>query len=258
MSNSLLFPGWMCLALGLIVGSFLNVCIYRLPRGLSVVRPPSACPGCATRIRWYDNVPVFSFLLLRGRCRACGRSISLQYPLVELATGLLFLAASRDPLAPAVLLGTWSWISFLIIVTVVDLHHRIIPDALTLPGTLLALGVRALRTNSLSEGLLGLAVGGGILFLVGWLYRRATGIEGMGEGDVKLMAMVGAFLGWRGALVVIFLGSVAGAAVGITLMFRRRAGRRTALPFGTFLAPTALAVLLAGSWLWNRYWELVW
>lgn len=239
--------------LGLVVGSFLNVCIHRMPRGASVVQPPSACPSCGVRIRVWDNIPVLSFLLLRGRCRDCRSPISWRYPLVELATGLLFFTVARQPLPLTVMAGYLVWISALLVVTLIDFDHQIIPDRITLPGTVLALGVRALAGESLVEGLLGLLVGGGLLYLTAWLYLKLTGVEGMGMGDVKLMAMVGALLGPGGALGVIFLGATAGALLGGMLMLARRAHRRTALPFGTFLAPMAVVVLLAGGPLAHAY-----
>jgi leader peptidase (prepilin peptidase)/N-methyltransferase len=232
--------------LGLIVGSFLNVVIHRVPRGLSVVRPPSACTACGERIRWYDNIPLLSFALLRGRCRRCRRAISWQYPLVELATGLVFAAVAAGAPEPNRLVSDLVWISLLVVVTVVDLEHQIIPDVITLPGIAVGLAARILAGDSLLDGLLGLAVGGGTLLVTAWAYRRATGVDGMGVGDVKLMAMVGAYLGWGSALRVIFIASAAGAALGLLLVVFHRAGRRTALPFGTFLAPTSVAVLLIG------------
>jgi leader peptidase (prepilin peptidase)/N-methyltransferase len=238
---------------GLVVGSFLNDCIHRLPRGDSVVRPPSSCPHCGARIRPYDNIPVLSFLLLRGRCRDCRGRISWRYPLVELATGALFLALARQSLPAPVIAGQAAWVSLLLVVTLIDLDHQIIPDRLTIPGTVLALAIRALAGESLVQGLLGLLVGGGTLLLTAWLYLKLTGVEGMGMGDVKLMAMVGALLGPAGALEVIFLGAGAGALLGATLMLARRANRRTALPFGTFLAPMAVLVLLTGPWLVHAY-----
>ena len=238
-------------ALGLVIGSFLNVVIHRVPRGISIVFPPSRCPGCEARIRWFDNVPVLSFCLLRGRCRRCRRRISWQYPAVELATGLLFAVIAATATGSLEAASEAIWVALLVVVTVIDLEHQIIPDVITYPGMALGLLARLLAGHSVVGGLIGLAVGGGTLLATAWLYRAATGVEGMGAGDVKLMAMVGAYLGWGDALRVIFLASVAGAIVGLVLVLLHRAGRRTALPFGSFLGPVSVLVLLAGAIGWS-------
>lgn len=245
---------WLAPGLGLLVGSFLNVCIHRLPRGESIVTPPSACPGCRRRIRWHDNIPVLSYLLLRGRCRDCRAAISPRYPLVEATSGVLFwLAAAMAP-DPLTMFVQWALVSALLVVALIDLDHQIIPDAITLPGAVLGLAVMPFAGFTPWHGLLGALAGGGSLYLTAWGYRRLTGVEGMGMGDVKLMAMVGAFVGVKGALTVIFLGSAAGAVVGAALLGFGRAHRRTALPFGTFLAPAAVLVVLAGSRIATAWW----
>jgi leader peptidase (prepilin peptidase)/N-methyltransferase len=234
---------WIAFALGLAVGSFLNVCVHRLPRGGSVVAPPSACPACGRRIAWYDNVPVLSFLLLRGRCRACGAAISWQYPLVELATAALFaLLAARAP-ALGVLLLQGLWVAMLVVAAVVDARHMILPDVITLPGIAVGLAARLAGEQPILDGFIGIAAGGGSLLLVAWVYRRLTGVHGMGGGDVKLMAMVGALVGWQAAFEVIFVAAVAGSLVGLVLMATRGAGRRTAIPFGAFLAGAAVVMV---------------
>ncbi len=249
--------GWALVAwLGAALGSFLNVVIYRLPRGLSVVHPPSHCPACARRVRPWENVPLVSFLFLRGRCRGCGTRIPWRYPVVEAAGGLLtVLAFAHGGTAWAALL----WMVFvlaLLAVVFIDYDHRIIPDSITIPGTVLGLTWALLGPPSLGDALLGVLAGGGGLLAVAYGYQLATGREGLGMGDVKLMAMVGAFLGWQGALGTILCGSFVGSIVGVGLMLAGRGSRQTALPFGTFLAPAAWIVLFAGNILWDTYLRL--
>ena len=247
-------PGWFVLsvaaAYGLVFGSFLNVVIYRLPRGVSLVRPRSHCPACGSTIRWFDNLPVLSFLLLGGRCRTCRERISLRYPLVELGSGALATAVvARFGLtmrgAEALLL-----VGLLLPLALIDFEHRLLPDALTLPGIALGLAVALVGgLVPLRDALLGAAVGAAIPFAVIVIYRRLRGVEGMGVGDVKLLAMIGAFVGWREMLLTLGLGSTAGAVVGIGLMLAGKGRRDTELPFGTFLAAGAVAVLFVGDWL---------
>jgi len=234
-------------AYGLVVGSFLNVVVHRLPREMSLVRPRSHCPACGAPVRWYDNVPVLSYLLLRGRCRACRSAISPRYPLVELATGALSVACAArfgvtlEGAAAAVL------VLLLLPLAIIDLEHHLLPDALTLPG--IALGLAFSTAGGLvpvRDALLGAALGAALPYLVIVAYRLVRGVEGMGLGDVKLLAMVGAFLGWQGVLLTLGLGSCVGAAVGLALIAAGRAGRSTELPFGTFLAAAALGVLFRG------------
>ncbi len=234
---------------GLVVGSFLNVVIARLPEGRSLVTPRSACPRCGTPIAWYDNIPLLSFALLRGRCRACGSPISWRYPLVEAATAALFgLAAARFGLSAhlpvAILLAT-----LLVVVTGIDLDHQIIPDAITLPGT--ALGLLAnLATGGVPwlESLLGIVAGGG-LFLVIILASRG----GMGGGDLKLAAMLGAFLGWKVLLLSVLVAVLAGGVVAIALLASGRSGRKDPIPFGPFLAGGGLVGLYWGRALLDWY-----
>lgn len=228
-----------CGAFGAVIGSFLNVCIYRIPRGLSIVTPPSTCPHCDTRIRPYDNVPVLGWLWLRGRCRRCRGRISPRYPLVELLTAGVFVFlvwwyGTSWELLPALYFS-----AAMILVTVVDFDARIVPDAITLPG--IGLGVLAsfLTPVSLLGSISGAAVGFLLFLGIAWGYKKLTGTDGMGGGDIKLAAFLGAFLGWQGLLLTVFLASLAGTVVGLALMISGRGGRRTALPFGTFLAPAA-------------------
>jgi leader peptidase (prepilin peptidase)/N-methyltransferase len=254
--------------LGCVVGSFLNVVRYRLPRAMNLVSDRSACPGCHHTIAWHDNVPVVSFIALRRRCRHCGWLIPWIYPVVELSTGAAFLlvwlnyaawhAIGATALAPHLVLTC-----LLVACAGIDYDLRIIPDRLTLPG--IGLGVvfsltllkRGTLAGSLLHSLAGIAVGGGTLYLVAIAYKRVRGIEGMGGGDIKLMAMVGAFLGWTGALITIFLGSLAGALIGLILIGRSGKDLKTSVPFGVFLSPAAIAVMLWGERLLHWYLVLV-
>ena len=249
---------------GLALGSFLNVCIHRLPGGGSVVRPGSRCPSCGTSIRWYDNVPVASWLALRGRCRGCGGSISVRYPAVEILAALL-------------LAGLWSYLGpgsaffvaapfalAMLVLFFTDYDERLLPDAVTLTG--LVTGLAIAWCNPFLAGssgrrvwlaLSGAALGAGLLWGVGAVYERLRGIEAMGLGDVKLMAMVGAFAGPAGAIVTVFAASVVGAVVGLALIPIRGGSLKDALPFGCFLAPSGLAALLWAPRLVRAYGELV-
>ncbi|MDH4100339.1 MAG: prepilin peptidase [Nitrospirota bacterium] len=234
---------------GLAVGSFLNVCIYRLPKQESVVFPASHCPGCGSSIRWHDNIPVLSYLVLGGRCRHCKASISWQYPMVELATGVLFFVAvaifgvSQE--TPVYLL----LLSALIVIAVIDLEHQIIPDRITLPGIPLGLICSTfLLPTGLVDALIGLAAGGGGFYLIAVISRG-----GMGGGDIKLMAMLGAFLGWKAIIITTLIGSLMGAIVGIFLMAVKGRGRKHAVPFGPFLATGALVALFWGEQLVTWY-----
>lgn len=242
---------------GALVGSFLNVVIHRVPRKESIVTPPSACPSCKTRLAPYDNVPVLSWLWLRGKCRTCRAPISARYPLVESSTALLFAGAGAVIHEPFLLALALAFIAAMIVVTFIDLDHKIIPDAITIPGTLFALGASFLgRSIPPTDALLGALVGGGGLFLVAWGYRAATGRDGLGGGDVKLLAMVGAFLGPAGAFLTIFLGSFSGTIFALATMSASKRTMKSELPFGTFLAPGALFVLFVGPRLLEWYWNL--
>jgi len=247
---------------GAVVGSFLNVCIARLPEKKSLVRPGSHCPTCSTPIRWYDNVPLFSFLILRGKCRQCGTSISFQYPAVELLTAVLFVLLVRQFPNP-VALGIYAvFTCSLIVVTFIDFKHYIIPDEISIPGVFIGLAV-SLLPNSLTGGqmvsgsffnsLIGCIVGGGLLYLTALFSLAVFKKEGMGGGDIKLLAMVGAFLGWKLALMTIVLGSVLGAIVGVTLIGLGVKKRTDYIPFGPFLALAAILSLLYGDIIFSLY-----
>ncbi len=230
--------------LGCLVGSFLNVCIFRLPRGESIVWPGSHCPACGTPIRFYDNIPVFSYLWLKGQCRACLKDIPLRYPLVEAAnaTGYVGILWFFGPGWPAVLYGIL--FSALLVVVGTDLSHQIIPDAVTLPGVLVGLlGAVTVLPVGWVNALLGILIGGGILWALAWISPYLFGKEGMGGGDIKLLAMIGAFLGWKPALLTIMVGSLTGALIGIALIGLHVIKRDEYIPFGPFLAFGALVAM---------------
>jgi leader peptidase (prepilin peptidase) / N-methyltransferase len=241
---------------GLVLGSFFNVVIYRLPRGLNLARPPSACPGCGAGIKPYDNVPVLSYLALGGKCRRCGRPISPVYPAVELLTAIGFVlvffhtgrALDLDLVAGCLFTGA------LIVLGFIDAEHQILPDAVTLPGLVLALAYSFFRDDLTFRGaLLGAVAGGGFLILVYGAYLLVRRKEGLGMGDVTMMLMVGAFLGPARTLLVLILASFAGALFGAYLILRKGKDFQFALPFGTFIAPAAFAALLWGDRIVRAY-----
>ena len=242
---------------GAAVGSFLNVCIYRLPKGLSIVEPPSHCFNCDTPIRPIDNIPIVSYLALRGKCRHCGSAYSPRYFCVELLTGIVAAALLwRFDVTPALFLY-FVFAAALIVVTFIDIDYLIIPDAISLPG----IGV-GLTASFFIEGMptpiesaIGILLGGGILWAVAFSYEKLTGVEGMGFGDVKLLAMIGAFLGWRSVPLCLLVSSLSGSIIGITAMAILGKGRRWEIPFGPFLALGAILTLLFGTQVLNWYLE---
>ncbi len=260
--------------LGAIIGSFLNVVIHRLPLEESIAFPNSRCPSCGAAIAFYDNVPVLSYLFLRGRCRTCKESISARYPAVELMTAGLFVAVAwTSGLSPALPFNL-AFVSALVALIFIDAEHMILPNAITYPGIVFALVARlvlpyltgvphfddlsGLMAGSLAGlplwgvsvvgALIGALVGGGSLWLMGWTWEKLRGIEAMGLGDVKMMFMVGAYLGWRLTILTIFLGVLTGSLIGILIMLRQgRKNMQLLLPFGVFLGTGAIAALLVGS-----------
>lgn len=229
---------------GAIIGSFLNVCIYRIPAGLSIIRPKSRCPQCSADIGWRQNIPILSWLFLRGRCAKCSAPIPVRYPLVETLTGLLFCLFfyrfGIHPVTPVVLF----LVAVLVVISFIDIDHQIIPDVISLPG----IGIGFLCSFLVPwvawyESLTGVLLGAGSLLSIALVYEWITKKEGMGFGDVKLLAMLGAFLGWTSIFPTIFIGSVLGSVVGIPLMILRRADSKLALPFGPFLSAGALFYL---------------
>ncbi|TMQ60479.1 MAG: prepilin peptidase [Candidatus Eisenbacteria bacterium] len=240
-------------ATGLVLGSFLNVVIARLPRGESIVNPASRCPRCKKGILPWDNVPVLSFVFLGGRCRHCRRPISWRYPAVELLSGLLLWLLVQRVETPLLLVPQAAFLLALLAIAWIDLDTQTIPDVVTIPGVGLGLAASLFAPPGLAGALLGAVCGGASLWLVGALYERSTGVPGMGGGDVKLAAMMGAFLGVGGVFGAIFLASLAGSVFGILLIARGKGSRRTAIPFGTFLAPAAIALCLYGDSLFRLY-----
>ncbi len=237
------------LLLGLVVGSFANVCIHRLPLGLSVVRPPSRCPGCGALIRAHDNVPVFAWLMLRGRCRACRVPISWRYPAVELANGLLWLALAAWHGPSLRTFVEMAFVTALLILSLIDLDHQLLPDVITLPGVGLGLAASFLPGSPVTPLVSFLAAAGGWLAfaLVAKTYEKTRGVEGLGQGDWKLAAMLGAFLGWQKMLLTVLLASVAGTVVGLLAIALRGRDMRYALPLGTFLGGAGVLVVFLGD-----------
>jgi leader peptidase (prepilin peptidase)/N-methyltransferase len=232
---------------GLLVGSFLNVCIYRLPRRESIVWPASRCTVCNKPLAWFENVPVVSWLALHGRCRTCGSPISPVYPLVELTTAVGFVGGVCVYGPSALLAVRLAFACALIVLFAIDLRHRILPNVITLPGIAAGIAASWFLPPGWISSLIGIAGGGGILLAIAEVYYRVRGQEGLGMGDVKMLAMIGAFLGWPLMVLTLVLASFAGSIVGVTLIASGRGGMQAALPFGTFLALGALVAAVAGD-----------
>jgi len=236
-------------AVGAVVGSFLNVCICRIPEeNESIVKPASRCPSCRSPIKPYDNIPVISYLILRGKCRNCGCRISIRYPAVELLTGLMALCClwQFGPTFQAI--GAFVFVCTLIVVTFIDIDHQIIPDVISLPGIpiFLLIAVFIMQVPWL-DAVLGLLCGGGILYAVAVGYELVTKREGMGGGDIKLLGMLGAFLGWKSLLFILLVSSLLGAVIGIALMAVKGRDMKYAVPFGPFLSLAAVLYLFIGD-----------
>ncbi|GJL54223.1 MAG: type 4 prepilin-like proteins leader peptide-processing enzyme [Nitrospirales bacterium] len=239
---------------GLIIGSFLTVCIHRVPQDLSIVFPRSACVHCKQTICWYDNIPVVSFLLLRGRCRQCHASIPPRYPIIELSNGLGYMAILWR--------FEWGWesviyaviFSALLAITWIDWDHQIIPDVISLPG--IVLGIVAASTvlpTGFVNSMIGVLVGGGILLGIAWISPYLFGKEGIGGGDIKLLAMVGAFLGWKAALLTLMVASIVGSMIGVILLAFKVLQRGQYIPFGPYLSLGAVLTLFFGTDMLNWY-----
>src|SRR6266404_2066697 len=242
---------------GAIVGSFLNVCIARIPKGASLVSPPSHCPNCKDPIRFYDNIPLVSYIFLLGRCRSCGEGISPRYFVVELLMASLAAALNYEfGLSLAFFVG-FVFVAGLIVISFIDLDVRIVPDVISLPGIVLglllsivgyfAIGNASGIVPSPMSSAIGILAGGGFLLATAWIYEKITGVEGMGGGDIKLLAMIGAFLGWPSIPVTLFFASLVGSVVGLTCMLLTGAGRRLALPFAPFLCSGAILFIFFGE-----------
>jgi leader peptidase (prepilin peptidase)/N-methyltransferase len=243
---------------GLIIGSFLNVCIYRLPLEMSIVRPRSSCPSCNRAIAWFDNIPLLSYVVLQGKCRHCSAGIPIRYPLIEAITGLVsWLVFYRFGLGLDYFVY-FSYAAALLVVSVIDLDHRIIPDQISLSGIVIGLLLAAFTpVIPFLDSLIGLAIGGGSLLLVGMAYEALRKQEGIGGGDIKLLAMIGAFTGWKGVLFTIFGGSLIASIVGISLMIVRRSNGQVPIPFGPFLSGASFLYILVGDRLINAYWAML-
>jgi leader peptidase (prepilin peptidase)/N-methyltransferase len=259
--------------LGAMIGSFLNVIIHRLPREQSIVFPNSTCPRCSARIKAYDNIPILSFLVLRGQCRSCGAPISSRYPAVEALTALLFAAVTWHDGVSFILAFDLAFTASIVALLFIDAEHMILPNAITYPGILFALITRVVvpyvagPSNfddlpnlitvfpanypvplvSLIGAAIGALAGGGSLWLMGFLWEKLRGVEAMGFGDVKMMFMVGAYLGWRLTILTILIGAFTGSLAGIAVMMRRGRNLQMMLPFGIFLGIGSIVSLLAGS-----------
>jgi len=242
--------------LGLAVGSFLNVCIHRLPRKASIVQPPSSCPNCGYQLRWIDNIPVLSYAMLGGRCRKCRQSISIRYPIIELVTMVVFVLHYLVFGLDIILVPRLLFASILIVLFAIDLEHHLLPNVITLPGIVVGLAFSAMLPPGLVNALLGVVAGGGVLWLIGEAYYRYSGHEGMGGGDVKMLAMIGAFLGWKLVILTLVLSSFLGAIIGVLVIAIRRGGMKHALPYGTFLSLAALTASLVGSEIVDWYLSL--
>ena len=243
---------------GLIVGSYLNVVVHRLPHQQSTVLPRSRCPKCGAAIRALDNLPVVSWLLLGGRCRDCRAPISARYPLIELLTGLFFAGAVARFGVTASAAGAALFCAALVALAAIDIEHFLLPDRITLPGLAVALALQPLLAwGSISGALQGALLGAGVLLVMAGLWELLRGVEGMGLGDVKMLAMIGAFLGVHGVIVTLVFASLAGSVVGITLLARGSIELQGKLPFGFFLAAGAAVALFAGEPLARAYLALL-
>jgi leader peptidase (prepilin peptidase) / N-methyltransferase len=249
---------WYVFFIGMCIGSFLNVCIYRLPAGKSIIRPASACPACGAAIRWYDNIPLISYIALRGRCRGCKAHISIRYPIIELLCGLFAMACWMHYGYGLPALIYFILIAALLVTTFIDIDHRIIPDVISLPGILLGfLASFLLPQLQWSDSLIGIAAGGGSLLAVAWCYQLITGKDGMGGGDIKLLAMIGAFVGWKGVLFTIMASSLIGTVAGIVVMLRSGKNMKMAVPFGPFLAIGAILYIFWGPQVIGWYFNII-
>ena len=255
---ALYFIETMIFVFGICIGSFMNVCIYRLPNAKSIVKPRSMCPQCGTMIPFYDNIPVISYILLRRRCRQCRALIPIRYPLVELMGGLFALCAYLRFGFTVEGLVCYAFTTTLLVVTFIDIDHQIIPDRITLPGIpVFFLASLLLPATTLTDSLLGLLVGAGTLLVIGLSYNLIPHEGGMGGGDIKLLAMIGVLLGWKGVFFTIFIASGVGTFAGIIAMIHQGKGMKLAIPFGPFLSIGAISYIFFGSKLIYWYFNLL-
>jgi leader peptidase (prepilin peptidase)/N-methyltransferase len=242
---------------GAVIGSFLNVCIYRMPRSKSIVRPGSSCPACEKPIKFYDNIPIMSYVILGGKCRHCGTKISLRYPFVELLTAAIFLMIYRRWGLSYELFIQMFFVSLLVAVTFIDYDFQIIPDILSIGGLIAGIAISFIRPNfRFLDALYGVLLGGGVLFVIAYGYQLITKREGMGGGDIKLLAMIGAFTGLKGVIFSLIGGSIIGTLVGIPLMFIKKENTQYAIPFGPFLSLSAAIYLFKGNGIMHYFQEV--
>lgn len=243
-SSGLLFS----LLFGLVLGSFLNVCIHRIPLRKSIISPPSSCPRCGKKIRFYDNIPLASYTILRGKCRYCGQPISIRYPLVEMMSGLLSLFLFLKYGFSLQYFAMLSFVEALIIISFIDLRHKIIPDVISIPGIPMGFIVSVFSSHvTWQESLIGIILGGGILYLVALIFEVATGKQGMGGGDIKLLSMIGAWMGWKALPFIILVSSLTGSIIGGSVLFLSHKGLRMKIPFGPFLSFGGIVYLFFGK-----------
>jgi leader peptidase (prepilin peptidase)/N-methyltransferase len=244
---------------GLLFGSFLNVVIHRMPRNQSMVRGRSMCPHCKNTIHWYDNIPLFSWLVLGGKCRSCKWKIPFRYPLVELLTAVGAAASVWVQGTTLTAIWVFAFLAIMIAITFIDWEHQIIPDPLSIGGTILGwIGAVVCLPMTLVQSIVGSLVGAGLILAIALAYKAARKVDGMGGGDVKLMAMIGAFLGWQMVFAVLFLAAFAGSVYGLILLKRSGADGKTAVAFGSFLAPAAILMWFAGERLMALYLGSLW
>ena len=244
-------------ALGAIIGSFLNVCVHRLPRQQSVAWPPSGCPHCGHMLAWYENIPVVSYLALRARCRKCRAPISARYPIIEALTAAMFLIGMWH-YGPSLLLAQRLVLGcVLIVLFAIDLEHHLLPNAITLPAIAGGFVFSFFTEPGWVASLIGILLGGGLLYAVAEAYYRVRKEEGLGMGDVKMLAMIGAFLGWKLVVVTLMMASFTGTIVGLGVIASGRGGMKFALPFGTFLALGAAIAATVGPGLLEWYLRLL-
>ena len=234
--------------LGLVIGSFLNVCIYRLPRGEAVVAPGSHCPSCKSFLRWFDNIPLFGYAISRGRCRECKSVISAVYPLVELLTVFLFVVQYVIfENSPALVLARLFFSSLMIVLFFTDLQYRVLPNMVTIPGVIVGWCCSWFVEPGWLDSSIGIVVGSTFLIVLSEMYYRIVGREGLGMGDVKMLALIGAFLGWELMLSTMLMASILGVLVWISILVTGRGGAKYLLPLGSFLAISATVMSAAGS-----------
>jgi leader peptidase (prepilin peptidase) / N-methyltransferase len=250
-----MITGWVVFAaiFGSTIGSFLNVCIYRLPRRESIVWPRSACPHCRRNLAWYENLPIVSYIWLRGRCRTCRGAISIRYPIVEALTAAMFAGAAWYYGPSMLLVSRLVFGCALIVLFAIDLEHHLLPNAITLPGIVAGFLFSFVTDPGWTASLVGIVFGGGLLYAIAEAYYRIRHEEGLGMGDVKMLAMIGAFIGWQLTLLTLMTASLAGSVIGLGLLATGRGSMKYALPFGTFLALGAAFAAVLGPGLLDWY-----